>query len=130
MSFINPRIQNTPPHSPGRTPSFHYIAAPNSISSISILFYHIYYNRTSKESTVLSNVCSFCTSKNRFLFRGTCLKSLSHKSYAKIGFIAAAKASFCACASAKSFPNVVKYVLIFGSVPDGRTIASAPPSSL
>ena len=28
-------------------------------------------------------------------------------SYAKIGAKAAAKASFCACASAKSFPNVV-----------------------
>ena len=55
-------------------------------------------------------------------------KPVKSTNYEKIGFIAAASASFCACASAKSFPNVVKYVLIFGSVPDGRTIACAPPS--
>ena len=56
------------------------------------------------------------------------LSSVFPTSYAKIGAKAAAKASFCACASAKSFPNVVKYVLIFGSVPDGRTTTVAPPS--
>ena len=50
--------------------------------------------------------------------------------YEKIGFKASASLSFCACASATSLPSVVKYVLILGSVPEGRTITSAPPSSL
>ena len=55
-------------------------------------------------------------------------QALPKISYEKSGFNASASSSFCACASARSFPNVVKYVLIFGSVPDGRTIACAPPS--
>ena len=33
---------------------------------------------------------------------------LFYDSYEKIGFNAAASASFCACASARSFPKVVK----------------------
>ena len=62
--------------------------------------------------------------------RKFCEGQFISRDYEKIGFKAAAKASFCAFASAKSFPNVVKYVLIFGSVPEGRTITSAPPSNL
>ena len=49
-------------------------------------------------------------------------------SYANSGFKASASLSFCAFASARSLPSVVKYVLIFGSVPDGRTTTVAPPS--
>ena len=50
--------------------------------------------------------------------------------YARIGFSPSANWSFFAWASARSLPSVVKYVLIFGSVPDGRTITVAPSSML
>ncbi len=56
------------------------------------------------------------------------LKSFFHQ--ANNGFKLSASFSFCASASARSLPNVVKYVLIFGSVPDGRTTTVAPPSSV
>lgn len=51
-------------------------------------------------------------------------------SYDNTGFKASASTSFCAIASARSLPSVVKYVLIFGSVPEGLTMIVAPPSNV
>ena len=53
---------------------------------------------------------------------------LSETAYFSSGCTAAARAFCWASASARSLPRVVKYVLIFGSVPEGRTTTLAPPS--